>query len=225
VIRSADVLVAEGLVRADVEGGQPAVGVRRASLTVARQELVAVLGRPGSGRSTLLALCGGLERPDQGRVHVAGQDLTTMQESARDAFLQRGVGWVFQAPMLVPTLTAEENVVVAMLVAGEREDEAVRIARMALEAVGLEDRAGHRGCELSRGERQRVALARALAKAPPLILADEPAAQLDTTTAGEILSLLHDAARSDVAVLFTTHDEAEAARADRVLVMEDGVLR
>jgi ABC-type lipoprotein export system ATPase subunit len=225
VIRSADVLVAEGLVRADAGGAHPAVGVRRATLTVARQELVAVLGRPGSGRSMLLALCGGLERPDEGRVRVAGQDLTTMEESAREAFLQRGVGWVFQAPMLVPALTAEENVVVAMLVAGERQDEAVRIARMALEAVGLEDRARHRGSELSRGERQRVALARALAKAPPLILADEPAAQLDTTTAGEILSLLHDAARSDVAVLFTTHDEAEAARADRVLVMEDGVLR
>lgn len=100
----------------------------------------------------------------------------------------------------------------------------MRMTGVALEAVALEERAHLRADQLSRGERQRVALARALVKAPALVIADEPTAQLDSATAGEIVALLHDAARSDVAVVFTTHDEAEAAQADRTLVMEDGIL-
>ena len=132
---------------------------------------------------------------------------------------------MFQAPLLVPILTAAENVAITMRIAGEREADASRMAMLALEAVGLEERAERRADELSRGERQRVALARALVKAPSLVIADEPTAQLDSGTAAEILSLLRDAARTEVAVLFSTHDEAEAAQADRVLVMEDGVLR
>jgi putative ABC transport system ATP-binding protein len=219
------VLVADGLARSFHIAARHVVAVRRASLRVARQELVAVLGRSGSGKSTLLALCGGLDRPDEGRVHVNGWDLSVLNDTERRTFLQREVGWVFQAPLLVPVLTAAENVAIAMRIAGEREADADRMTMMALEAVGLEDRAGHRADELSRGERQRVALARALVKAPALVIADEPTAQLDSGTAAEILSLLRDAARTEVAVLFSTHDEAEAAQADRVLVMEDGVLR
>jgi putative ABC transport system ATP-binding protein len=220
-----DVLVAEGLVRAFESPGRRVVAVRRASLRVARQELVAVLGRSGAGKSTLLALCGGLDRPEQGYVRVNGWDLAALNEAERRTFLQREVGWVFQAPMLVPMLTAAENVAIAMRIAGERAAEADRTTLAALEAVGLEQRADRRAEELSRGERQRVALARALAKAPSLVIADEPTAQLDSATAAEILSLLRDAARSDVAVLLSTHDEAEAAQADRVLVMEEGILR
>ena len=220
-----DVLMAEGLVRAFESPGRRVVAVRRASLRVARHELVAVLGRSGSGKSTLLALCGGLDRPEQGRVQVSGWDLVALNDSERCAFLQREVGWVFHSPMLVPMLTAAENVAIAMRIAGERAAEADRTTLAALEAVGLEQRADRRVEELSRGERQRVALARALAKAPSLVIADEPTAQLDSGTAAEILSLLRDAARSDVAVLLSTHDEAEAAHADRVLVMEEGILR
>lgn len=220
-----DVLVAEGLVRAFESPGRRVVAVRRASLRVARRELVAVLGRSGSGKSTLLALCGGLDRPEQGRVRVNGWDLAALSETDRRTFLQREVGWVFQAPMLVPVLTAAENVAIAMRIAGEREAEADRTTRAALEAVGLEERADRPAEELSRGERQRVALARALARAPSLVIADEPTAQLDSATAADILSLLRDAARSDVAVLLSTHDEADAAQADRVLVMEEGILR
>jgi len=191
---------------------------------VGAREVVAVLGRSGSGKSTLLALCGGLDRPDQGQVQVNGWDLAVLDEADRRPFLQREVGWVFQAPMLVPLLTAAENVAIAMRIAGEHETDADRMSMAALEAVGLEERAGRRAEELSRGERQRVALARALVKVPSLVIADEPTAQLDSRTAGEILSLLRDASRSDVAVLFSTHDEAEAAQADRVLLMEEGVL-
>jgi putative ABC transport system ATP-binding protein len=220
-----DVLVADELFRAYRSGNHDVIAVRRASLRVASQELVAVLGRSGSGKTTLLAICGGLDRPNEGRVRVNGWDLATLNDVERRTFLQREVGWVFQTPMLVPMLTAAENVAMAMRIAGEPEAAAERTSLIALEAVGLEERAGRRVDELSRGERQRVALARALAKAPSLVIADEPTAQLDSGTAAEIMALLRDAARSDVAVLLSTHDEAEAAQADRVLVMEDGVLR
>lgn len=220
-----DILVAEELTRSFPVGGKRVAAVRRASLRVARSQLVAILGRSGSGKSTLLALCGGLDRPDTGKVAVEGRDLRKLTDGQRESFLQRTVGWVFENPMLVPLLTAEENVALAMRIAGKDEVEASRITEMALEAVGLEHRATRRADQLSRGERQRVALARALVKAPTLVLADEPTAQLDSGTAREILSLLRDAARSNVAVLFTTHDQSEAAEADRVLVMDDGVLR
>lgn len=219
-----DVLVAEELSRSYVVAGQRIFVVRRASLRVARNELVAILGRSGSGKSTLLSICGGLDTPDTGWVVVDGTDVTQLSEEQRRVFLQSTVGWVFQAPRLVPLLSAAENVAMAMRIAGGSEAEAMRMTGVALEAVALEERAHLRADQLSRGERQRVALARALVKAPALVIADEPTAQLDSATAGEIVGLLHDAARSDVAVVFTTHDEAEAAQADRTLVMEDGIL-
>jgi len=199
--------------------------VRDASLRVARGELVAILGPAGSGKSTLLTLCGGLDQPDRGVVLVNGLDVGATDDVDRQSFLRRVVGWVFQSPGLVPLLTAEENVALAMRIAGARQSEVTRMTQMALEAVGLTERANHRSDQLSRNERQRVALARALVKAPMLVIADEPTAHLDARTADDILALLRDASRSDVAVLFTTHDEAQVGQADRVLVMEEGVLR
>jgi len=220
-----DILVVEELsTSASGEGSRRGV-VRRASLRVARGEVVAILGRSGSGKSALLALCGGSRRPESGRVLIAGLDLSELDAGGRESLLRRTVGWVFQSPLLVPLLTAEENVALAMRLAEERESEALALTEAALQAVGLADRARQRATDLSRGERQRVALARALVKAPTLIIADEPTAQLDSNTADEILSLLAEAARSDVAVLFSTHDETEAARADRFLVMDEGVLQ
>jgi putative ABC transport system ATP-binding protein len=219
------VLFAEGVVRSPRPEDGRRAGVRWATLHVGRSELVALLGPPGSGKSALLAVCGALDRQDQGVVRVGGRDLAALDDPARRAFLQRDLGWVFQSPMLVPVLTAAENVAIAMRIAGERPAEAERLTQVALAAVGLEHRADHPAGDLSRGERQRVALARALVKAPALVLADEPTAQLDPASAGEIMDLLRDAARTEVAVLFSTHDEAEAARADRVLVMDRGVVR
>jgi len=134
------------------------------------------------------------------------------------------VGWVFQAPGLLPLLSAEENVALALRILGQPEAEATITARQALSAMGLAERAGHRGMGLSGGEQQRVALARALVKAPALLVADEPTAQLDTETARGIMAVIREAASSGTAVLLATHDAAATGLADRVLTMEDGVL-
>src|SRR5438309_6372238 len=203
------VLVAENLACAFPSGRRGMAPVRDASLRVARGELVAVLGPSGSGKSTLLTLCGGLDRPDRGRVLVDGLEVGSLAKSDRDAFLRQTVGWVFQTPGLVPLLTAEENVALTMQIDGAAPAEVTRMTQMALEAVGLTERANHRADQLSRGEHRRVALARALVKGPKLVIADEPTEQLHARTADDILVLLRDAARSDLAVLFTTHDEAQ----------------
>jgi putative ABC transport system ATP-binding protein len=134
------------------------------------------------------------------------------------------VGWVCQNAGLLPLLTAGENVALAARIAGEPEVEASRLSGLALEATGLSERGEHREDELSGGERQRVALARALVRAPVLLIADEPTAQLDSRTAAGILGLIREAADSGTAVLMATHDEQVAAVGDRVLRMEDGLL-
>jgi putative ABC transport system ATP-binding protein len=205
-------------------GGRRVWAVRRVSLHVAEAELVVLIGRSGSGKSTLLSLCGGLDRPDVGRVLVGGRDVATLQEGAREALLQRTIGWVCQNAGLLSLLSVEENVSLAARIAGEPRAEAARLAALALEATGLTWRAGHREDGLSGGERQRVALARALVRAPALLIADEPTAQLDSRTAAGILSLIREAADSGTAVLMATHDEQVASIGDRVLRMEDGML-
>jgi putative ABC transport system ATP-binding protein len=220
-----EVLVATDLSRWFPAGEERVVAVRDASIQVGEAELVVVLGRSGAGKSTLLSLCGGLDRPDLGRVCVAGRDLARMTEDEHDGFLKGTVGWVFQSAGLLPLLSAEENVALALRILGQSETESMALARQALGAVGLSDRAGHRGMELSGGEQQRVALARALVKAPALLVADEPTAQLDSETAQGIMAVIREAASSGTAVLLATHDQAATELADRVLLMEDGVVR
>jgi putative ABC transport system ATP-binding protein len=219
------VLVADELCRRFGEGETRVEAVRSASLQVAEAELVVVLGRSGAGKSTLLSLCGGLDEPDEGRVTVAGRDVRTLDGAERDHFLRRTVGWVFQAAGLLPLLSAGENVALAVRLTGADEVAASARARLALDSVGLTQRARHRGNELSGGEQHRVALARALAKSPALLIADEPTAQLDSETARGIMSLIRRAAEQGTAVLLATHDESAAEVAHRVLLMEDGFLQ
>jgi len=217
---SPGVVVARGLSKRF--GGVQAV--RDADLEVGEGELVLLLGRSGAGKSTLLSLIGGLDRPDAGTVTVAGQEVPALRGADLDRFLQKTVGWVFQTSGLLPLLTAAENVSLGLRVMGEAEAPAMEAALTALESVGLAARARHRGNELSGGEQQRVAVARALIKAPHLLLADEPTAQLDTETARSVMALLREAADSGTAILFATHDESATEIADRVVRMEDGVL-
>lgn len=221
---AADVLIAGGLSRWFESGDQRVHAVRGVSLRVAEAEMVSVLGRSGSGTSALLAMCGGIDRPDQGRVFVAGRDLYEIDEWEREAFLQRTVSWMLQRPALLPLLTVEENVAVVVRIAGASEEAARRAARTALDAVGLLRRAGQRACDLSAAEQQRAALARALVKEPALLVADQPTAHLDSRAASSVLDLLQAAADAGTAVLFATQDASAAGAADRILVMHAGAL-
>jgi ABC-type lipoprotein export system ATPase subunit len=198
--------------------------VRDVTLRVREGEMVAILGISGAGKSTLLAVCGGLDEPDGGRIAIAGQQLTGLVGPPREELLQRSLGWVMGARPPVQT-TAAESVTLAARISGAPQDEANRLARAALAATGLEERAAAPIGELSGGEQVRVALARALARYPRLIIADEPTAQLDILTSTDIIELLREAADSGIAVLLATTYPVLAEFADRVLVMRDGTLR
>jgi putative ABC transport system ATP-binding protein len=195
-------------------------------LDVRRGEFLAVLGVSGSGKSTLLHLLGGLDTPTAGSVLVNGRDLATFTSYERTVYRRTVVGFVFQSYYLVPSLTAEENVALALTFQGTFGEERRRRADEALCRVGLERRAGHRPSQLSGGEQQRVALARAIVHAPPLLLADEPTGNLDRATAEEVVSLVRQIHRDlGTTVVMVTHDQEMASCvADRVVHLRDGHL-
>ena len=191
------------------------------SLSVARGEAVGLVGPSGSGKSTLLMLMAGLERPDSGRVVVDGTDLGGLDEDALARFRGRRIGIVFQSFHLVPTMTALENVALPLELA-DAEDAFVRAERE-LAAVGLGERLHHYPAQLSGGEQQRVAIARALANDPPILLADEPTGNLDSTTGRVVLDLLLDVRRRrQTTLVLVTHDHDLAGLADVRLVLRDG---
>jgi putative ABC transport system ATP-binding protein len=194
------------------------LGISRGSLTV-------LLGRSGSGKTSLLNLLGGLDRPTEGRVLFDGVELSSLPEPALTLLRRRRIGYVFQSFALLPLLTARENVELPLRMAGVSLQERRRRAGDWLAYVGLAGRSEHRPYELSGGEQQRVALARALVLEPALILADEPTGQLDTATAWAVVDLLKRAAReTGAAVCMTTHDPAIVEVADRRFVLHDGRL-
>ncbi len=204
--------------------------LRGVSLTVERGRHLAVVGPSGSGKSSLLAVAAGLERPSAGRVAVAGQDLAALDEDRLARFRGRQIGIVFQSFHLVPTMTALENVALPLELARGRADgapgRALHRARRALAEVGLEERAGHLPAELSGGEQQRVACARALIARPPLLLADEPTGNLDGVTGEAVADLVFAAAaRAGATVVLVTHNPALAGRCARTVAMADGRLR
>jgi putative ABC transport system ATP-binding protein len=186
-------------------------------------ESVAIVGASGAGKSTLLALLAGLDLPTTGRVLLAGQDLNALDEDGRARLRAERVGFVFQSFHLVPALTALENVMLPLELAGRRDARAG--AREALERVGLGSRVGHYPRQLSGGEQQRVAIARAFVVRPAVLFADEPTGNLDTVTGGRIADLLFDLnASSGTTIVLVTHDRTLAARCGRVCIMEAGRL-
>ncbi len=195
-------------------------------LQVRRGEFLAVLGVSGSGKSTLLQLLGGLDTPSAGSVRVDRRDLAGLDAYQRAIYRRTTVGFVFQSYYLVPTLTAQENVALALTFQGTFGAERTRLAAAAIARVGLERRAGHRPSQLSGGEQQRVAIARAIVHRPPLLLADEPTGNLDSATAAEVVSLLDTVHREmGATVVVVTHDEQIVRRAaDRMLYLRDGRL-
>jgi putative ABC transport system ATP-binding protein len=195
--------------------------LRGVTLDVAQGEAVAIVGPSGSGKTSLLMILAGLERATSGRVQIAGQDLTGLNEDALARMRGENIGIVFQSFHLVPTMTAIENVALPLEFSGRPEPLAT--AARLLETVGLKHRLDHFPAQLSGGEQQRVALARALAPSPKLLLADEPTGNLDTTTGEQIIDLTFDLKRRTGATLvLVTHDLALAERCDRIIRMHDG---
>jgi putative ABC transport system ATP-binding protein len=199
----------------------PLTIVRDVSLDIGAGESVAVVGASGAGKSTLLALLAGLDTPTSGKVWISGTDLTELDEDGRARLRAERVGFVFQSFHLVPALTALENVMLPLELAGRGD--ARRTARAALERVGLRERTGHYPRQLSGGEQQRVALARAFVTRPAVLFADEPTGNLDTTTGARVGELLFDLNTSSLTTLvLVTHDRELASRCGRVLRMDAG---
>ncbi|MFF9672089.1 ABC transporter ATP-binding protein [Streptomyces eurythermus] len=191
-------------------------------LALPRGTFTAVMGPSGSGKSTFLQCAAGLDRPTAGSVRLGGTEITGMRENQLTELRRSRLGFVFQAFNLLPSLTVEQNVLLPMRLAGQRQDR--RRAAAMLARVGLADKAGRRPGELSGGQQQRVAVARALITEPDVVFADEPTGALDTGTAAEVLGLLRQAVDAlGATVVMVTHDPAAAAWADRVLFLADGV--
>jgi lipoprotein-releasing system ATP-binding protein len=225
-VSSRVVLEARSLRKVYSMAGQPLAVLTDVNLSLAEGEMVAVVAPSGAGKSTLLHLLAALDTPTSGTVYFDAKPIAAMDETALANFRNRAVGFVWQRHHLLPDFSAAENVAMPLLVRGERLDAALRQAHQWLAEVGLTPRAGHRAGELSGGEQQRVAIARALVTGPSVLLADEPTGDLDEQNAVavfELIERLHRAHR--LTSLIATHNLVLAARCDRVMGLEHGVLR
>ena len=211
---------AENLARTYTGEGAPVTVFSGLSFVVSEGTLAAVMGPSGVGKSTLLHLVGGIDRPDAGRVEVLGSSLEDMPPRERARFRNDHIGFVFQFHHLLPEFTAEENVAFPHRIAGVPEREARRRASELLERVGLAGRGDHGARALSGGEQQRVAIARALARNPRLLLADEPTGNLDAAAAAVVFDLLRELHRErGMTTVVVTHNPEAAARCDRLFLM------
>ena len=199
--------------------------LKKVSLTVRKGEFIAIVGPSGSGKTTVLGIMGGLEKPSSGLVLYDGEDLATFDDKRLARYRNRNVGFVHQTFNLVPFLTATENVMVPMIIAGKRTSDASTRSAELLASVGLKEKAKLLPRQLSGGEQQRVAVARALCNGPDIILADEPTANLDEHNQRMVLDYLQRLPESAKAVVLATHDVAQAGRASKRYVMEEGALR
>jgi putative ABC transport system ATP-binding protein len=215
------VVTARDIVRRYGEGDTAVDALRGVSLDITKGRLTAVMGPSGSGKSTLMHILAGLDRPTSGQVTVAGVDVTTMGDTELTTLRRDHIGFIFQFFNLLPMLTAAENIALPLKLAGGKPDPAWLDELVA--TVGLTDRLSHRPSELSGGQQQRVAVARALVSRPSVMFADEPTGNLDSTTSGEILTLLRDSVDAlGQTTVMVTHDAHAAAIADRVLFLADG---
>jgi putative ABC transport system ATP-binding protein len=223
--RNDDFIRLENLSKGFEEGGRTRVVLQNASASFAQGEFVAILGKSGTGKSTLLNLISGIDLADAGTVWLGGQNLTALDENQRTLFRRRNIGFIFQFFNLIPTLTVEENVTLPLELVGENAATARQRAAGVLEAVGLADRLRTFPDRLSGGEQQRVAIARALVHDPLLVLADEPTGNLDNATGGQVLALLDQLTRrAGKNMIMVTHSREVAGVADRVMHLRDGKL-
>ncbi len=196
--------------------------LRGVGFSIPAGQFVAIMGPSGSGKSTLLGLLAGLDTPTEGRILLDGEEINRLSEDQMALLRARKIGFVFQSYHLVPTLTAEENVLLPLDLAGDGSQGADR-ARELLESVGLADRLDHYPVQLSGGEQQRVALARAFVRKPPVVMADEPTGNLDSTNGRHVLEMLLDLNRREqTTLILVTHDRDLASQADRLITLKDG---
>jgi len=214
-------VAARDIVRRFGEGDSAVDAVRGVSLEVPSGQFTAIMGPSGSGKSTLMHILAGLDVPTSGSVEIGGHDITAMSDKELTLLRRRHIGFVFQAFNLVPTLTAEENIVLPLAIAGRKTDSSWVEAMIG--RVGLDDRRDHRPAELSGGQQQRVAVARALVSEPTVLFADEPTGNLDSQSGAGVLELLGEAASEfGQTIVMVTHDHGAAASADRVIELVDG---
>ena len=219
----AAVVAAERLTRRYGEGDTAVDALRDVSLEIAAGELTAVMGPSGSGKSTLMHILAGLDKPTSGTVTIAGREITAMGDNELTKLRREHIGFVFQFFNLLPMLTAEENILLPLSIAGKKPDRAW--VDGVIEGVGLGSRRSHRPSELSGGQQQRVAVARALVSRPTVLFADEPTGNLDSTTGAEILQLLRTSVDTrGQTVVMVMHDLRATQIADRTLRLEDGVI-
>ena len=205
------------------EGVVPVHAVNGVELEIKKGEFTAIVGPSGSGKTTLLNIIGGLDRPSQGQVQVAGQDISQLSNNELIDFRLNNIGFVFQAYNLIPVLTAKENVEFVMLLQKRSKAEREVRTKELLEAVGLGALIDKRPTHMSGGQQQRVAVARALAPKPTFILADEPTANLDSQSTANLLDIMAELNRKEeITFLFSTHDQRVIDRARRIITLEDG---
>jgi putative ABC transport system ATP-binding protein len=212
----------KGVTRRFLDGNRNVTAIDNFSLTVQRGEFIAIMGPSGSGKSSVLNLAGGLDVPTEGQVLVHGQNLAMLNVAELAAVRRRRVGYIFQRLNLLPTLTAEENVMLPLELDGMQVRSARSLAAEALESVGLAEMGRSFPDELSGGQQQRVAIARALVGDRTLLLADEPTGALDTTSGEAVLELLAAQCEQGRAVVLVTHEPRFASFADRVIQLRDG---
>ena len=216
------VLQVRNLSKTYMQGKIPVHALNDVSFDVEKGEFMSIIGPSGSGKSTLLSMIGLLDKPTSGSVFIEGVEITKVKESDAPRLRREKIGFVFQHFNLIPTLTALENVDIAMRFARVPKNERKKIALELLTQIGMRDRVNHKPSELSGGEQQRVAIARALANRPVIILADEPTGEVDTKTRDMIVDLLKGLSEEGHTVLVVTHDTAISQKTRRIITMRDG---
>ena len=218
-----ELIVAKSIIKTYQDGGVPVKAIRGIDLTVRRGEFTAVVGPSGSGKTTFLNVISGLDTPTSGEVWLAGKKLSAMSGRDLSDFRRDHIGFIFQAYNLIPVLSVEENIEYIMLLQGVAKTERHKRVEKLLDELGLSGYSDRLPPKLSGGQQQRVAVARAIVATPSLVLADEPTANLDSKTGGELLDMMRELnQQSGITFLFSTHDRQIMERARRLVVLKDG---